>query len=347
MDIGGDRNGLTKGYATEYFARVPQKEIEQAIEYVTDVLWRPLLLPEQLPKEKSAIHVELGKRTRDDKYVLSSLTSKSIHQVTDYGYRSHIPDRLNSLDSISIQDLQKLHQSAYSPEKCILAFGGNFEEAKVLELVQAAIRKKGWAAKGDTLVRQNNPLTYQHIYAERDVKAEGLDISLQAPALDDPDYYAILAMRYILGGKPTARIPYLLRQKHELSYGARAYYTGSGKFGHFGIRCDVSLGNVKKAEKIIQEELLSFRQTGPSDEEVANSIRAITGHISIVQRTDHKVRELVYQFAHTGTLRTPQDRIEGISTVTKKDVLRVAQKIIPKEFNKKNYASARIVNKSA
>jgi len=342
FSLGGWINGQTGDNVTRYIGIVPKEKYKLLAQVITEILWHPLLVPEDLDKEKHAIEVELSKRRNDFRYKASVLFAQAFYKEGAAGYRTFVDDRLASLATITHEQISEVHKKNYAADNIVLGFGGCVDPDEVMDLLKELASDIPLRATPD--VRSVEPPEYKHLVLEEDVHAEMVMLGFTAPTESDPDYPAFLIIRNILAGKPTARLRYRMRDIENLSYNTSLGSITVGDQARFSIFSDAKKGQADRAEQCIIEELLRLRD-GATERELANAKQAIIGHLKTREMLSDLVNDVVSHFIASGELKSAEALEKALSTVSLEDVKRVAQKYIPKEFTKENYASAKIIAK--
>lgn len=343
-DVGGRSNGKTSDLNTSYIAWIPHDHIEVATKVICDILFGPILSPEDVEIEKHAIEVELGKKLKDFPYKLHVLFAKAMFKEGTVGYRDFIEDRLKSLENISYDDIKKVYEDNYAAENLVLAFGGNVDPNKIMNLLKDIT--KDVKQKAHPELRPESIVEYTHTSITDDVHAEFIMMGFKGPQVDHVDYPAMQILRFMLSGKPTARLRHRLREIENIAYSPYSWVTPMNGMTKFYVYSDAKKGEVDKAEQCIIEELLRLRNEGPAEREFQLAKQAIVGMMKTKERISDHIYDLVDYYMITGKLKEAEIFADSLKQVTLEDVKKVAKKYIPEEFKKENYASAKIIAKS-
>lgn len=144
---------------------------------------------------------------------------------------------------------------------------------------------------------------------------------------EDEDYFALHVFNGLFGGFPSSKLFMNVREKHSL-----AYYAASRIESHKGLLLvfsGIESENYKQAKDIIDAQLKAMIDGSFTERELDN-IKALI--ISDIKETlDHLTGtiELLYQQVVGQKIMSPKDFMEGIMNVTKADVVRVAEKLVP------------------
>ena len=168
------------------------------------------------------------------------------------------------------------------------------------------------------------------IKIDRDLTQANIIVGHLGISRDNPDYYAVSVMNYMLGGGGfSSRLMQSVREKMGLAYDVHSFFSAYKEEGSFQIgvqtkneSANVALDEIFKQIERIQGEMVS-------DEELSDAKAYLTGSFSRRLDTSRKIADF---FASVEFFGLGADYIEKypsyINSVTKEDVLRVAKKYL-------------------
>jgi zinc protease len=147
---------------------------------------------------------------------------------------------------------------------------------------------------------------------------------------DDPDWYAIQVMNYILGGGGfSSRMMNSIRIEAGLAYSVFSYFVPGKLPGSFQVTLQTKSATTADALARVREEVEAIRTKPVSDEELGAAKRYLTGSFPLRFDSDAELVAFYSQVEYYGMGLDYPARYEGlINSVTKKDVLRVAQEYL-------------------
>jgi zinc protease len=166
-------------------------------------------------------------------------------------------------------------------------------------------------------------------------EAEQLQFLMGHPGIrrNNPDYYKLLVMDYVLGTGPgfTDRLSSRLRDRDGLAYTVTANICSSASEepGLFTCYIGTEAKNLDRVKQMFLEELKRIRTEAPKPEEVEDVKKYLLGQLPFEFTTNEQVagRLLGVERYHLGFNYLADFRRE-ISAVTPQDVLDVAKKYI-------------------
>jgi zinc protease len=147
----------------------------------------------------------------------------------------------------------------------------------------------------------------------------------------DPDYFKLHVMDYVLGTGPgfTDRLSSRLRDREGLAYTVTANITaGAGEEpGLFTCYIGTEPKNFAKVKGMFLEELKRIRDEKPTDEEVENAKKYLLGSMPFqVSTNDHVAAQLLMVERYKLGLNYLEDYRKAVAAVTPEDVQAVAKK---------------------
>ena len=144
---GGSYNGYTYAESVRYHAWVGADELPLALDWLDQVVFRPVLVQEELDKEREVVFEERGGR---DGWWMQQLTDAgigaSVHGAVATAYWPDTPLAMDhigeddSLDGMRLVDVERFYDAHYRPDNAAVVLVGRFEVADALALVEHQFR---------------------------------------------------------------------------------------------------------------------------------------------------------------------------------------------------------------
>ncbi len=318
----------SRDYATLSLS-VLKKHLPKAMEIFSEVLMYPSFKEEEIKRLKTIIKDSLKQSEQDPGFV----AQKEFLQVL---YGSHPYGRLirgtpESIDRITRKDIVQFYKTFYRPNNSIMAVVGDISEDEVKALYDKYL--KAWAPgeippEPEYEIPQLKEIRV--ITIDRDLTQANIVLGHLGIKRDNPDYYAIKVMNYILGGGGFAsRLMSIIRDQMGLAYDVHSFFTSNRYPGRFQVGLQTKNSSALTAISVIIQELKKIKTTPVSDEELQDAKAYLTGSFPRHIDTMAKIARFLVQVEFYGLgLDYDKEYIRQINSVTKEDVLRVAQKYI-------------------
>ena len=236
-----------------------------------------------------------------------------------------------SVEEISREQLQKIHAQIIHPGNMIVAVSGDFAVEEMLEKLAKAF--DGWE-RGTVAPDPKMPeavLVPGLYHVQKDIPQGKVVLGKRGIVRDDPDAIPLLLLNEILGaGGFTSRLMQKVRSNEGLAYSVRSILSQRVNYpGAFQATFESKNQTVALATKIVLGEIALIRQQPVTDEEIEV---AKQGLIETFPRQFESKPTTLQVFVNDEWTNRPKDYWrtfrEKVKTVTKDDLLRVAQKYL-------------------
>ncbi|MFO0752982.1 MAG: pitrilysin family protein [Thermodesulfovibrionales bacterium] len=335
--IGASLDASTTSDFTTLSLSVLKKDVEKGFDLFADILLNPVFKQEELVRKKELIKGGLRQKEEDPSFVAGKSFIKEVFGSHPYGRL--VEGSIESVEGITRDDVVAFYQRHYLPGNAILSVVGDLTPQELDSLMKKYL--SGWKGKPPTgstaasvaAARYPHYKGIQTVVINKDVTQANIVFGNVAISRENPDYYTASVMNYILGGGGFAsRLMRVVRDEKGLTYGINSAFIANKEPGQFEV--GVQTKN-ESAGVVIEEILRQIRriQTEPvTDRELADAKAYLTGSFPRRLETSRKIADFLtaVQFYRLG-----DDYIEKypgyINSVTKEEVLRVAQKYLTPE----------------
>jgi zinc protease len=152
-------------------------------------------------------------------------------------------------------------------------------------------------------------------------------------ARDNPDFYALTVMNFILGGGGfTSRLVESVRVEGGLAYSVGSFFTANKFPGTFQVSLQTKTPSLLDALKRVCRELERIRNEPVSEDELQGAKLYLTGSFPLRLDSNSKVAAFLAQVEFFGLGEKFIDEyLQKIQAVTREDVQRVAQRYVHPE----------------
>jgi zinc protease len=235
-------------------------------------------------------------------------------------------------------DCAAFHKKVFVPNNATLAVVGDFDSKEVIAQVKklTADWKKVPLARPKPPAPERPKEFTQIILSMPEAAQLHLYLGHVGVRRNNPDYYKLLVMDYILGlGEGfTDRLSSRVRDRAGLAYTVSASITSDAGLepGLFTCYAGIDKENFARVKKIILEELKRIRDTKPSARELADVKAYLTGSRLLSFTTNGGIAEqlLAIETYGLGT-NYLKDFVKGVRAVSAADVQAVARKYLDPE----------------
>ena len=283
-----DVNGTTDFDRTNYFETMPANQLELALWLESD---RMGFLMEGLDRKllTNQRDVVRNERRQGEGRPYAAAEEAVAHLLYPKGhpYYGDVIGSHADIEAARIADIRDFHQQFYTPNNASIAIAGDFDAAKLKELLTKYFGPIPAGPKVDPVLVVTPPITSQRRETVTDtVKLPQLTIAWLVPAAFRAGSYDAQAVVYALGGAKASRLDEALVYKTQVAQRVSCY-TRLEKLNGTAQCSVVAKPGVKleDLEKTVWDELAKLQAEGPTAEEVeAAKAESLTGKIAGLQR---------------------------------------------------------------
>lgn len=208
--------------SSSVYASSLSKFFPRVVELMADGLMNPVFTEEELESERAKM-IEGIKSNEKNTPAITSLVSSALTYGQDHPYGQ--VETIESVESITLDDIQKLYNENLTPEKAYMVVVGDISKRKVKRLVKKHFKKwdKVEIPENNLVVPEDAEFTQINLVdMPNAVQSQVTVQNLVDLKLGDEDYFAVLIMNDILGGSFGSYLNMNLREDKGWTYGARS-----------------------------------------------------------------------------------------------------------------------------
>lgn len=314
--------------ANEVYLHDAPPLFEKALSMLSDIVLHPAtegdgFLPSIVESEKRAL-LQRIEATYDDK--MRYANERLIEEMCKVEpYRLSANGRKESVASITSESLYQYYQKVLAEDEMDLYIIGDISESAV-DLVSKyfSISVRPEKERNVLLHKRNNE--EKEVVEKQELKQSKLHIGYRTfVTYKDEDYFALQLFNGLFGGFSHSKLFVNVREKNSL-----AYYAASRFESHKGllfVMSGIEAKNYEKAVEIIKEQMLAMQNGDFSAEEMHQTKSVIQNQILEAIDTPRGFVEMLYHGIISDRTRPVKEWIEGIESVTKEEIVKVAKNI--------------------
>jgi len=311
---------------------VLKKDIDKGFELFSDILLNATFPQAEIDRKREEIKGSLRQQEEDPSFIAGRAFKKEV--FGDHPYGRLIEGSTNTLDTITKDDLVMFYSDFFLPNNAILSIAGDLTSNELNSVMKKYL---GAWKKADLLLIPRSDIEGKKaksvIKIDKDLTQANIIVGHLGISRDNPDYYAVSVMNYLLGGGGfSSRLMQSVRDKMGLAYDVHSFFSAYKEEGSFQIGVQTKNESANVALDEILRQIERMRSEMVSDEELSDAKAYLTGSFPRKLDTSRKIADF---FASVEFYGLGADYIEKypsyINSVTKEDVLRVARKYLDTE----------------
>mgnify|MGYP002379167209 FL=1 len=325
--------GSLEAHAAEDFttasARVLKKDADLGFALLADMLQHPAFQKQEFERVRTQILGEILSADDDP----GNVAMKAFHQLIFHGHPYSWPARgaEDTLNKITVADVQQFHAREYLPNQTILVIVGDLTQDQATTLVQTHFGSWKKGPPSPYQLKKPSPIDRKMVQLiEKDLTQSTIVLGHTGISRTNPDYYAVTVMNYILGaGGFSSRLMDSIRDKQGLAYGIMSQFDSRLLPGAFFISLQTRTEVTNQAITGVLAEVKGIRDAPVTDQELNEAKSFIVGSFPLRVDSSAKLANVLAQveFYNLG-LDYFTNYPKAIEKVTKDDVLRVAKQYL-------------------
>lgn len=311
---------------------VLKKDIELGFDLLSDIVMNPAFREDEIVRRKAIIRSSIIQQKEEPGIVASKAFLKAVFGEHPYG--RPVEGTEESLDSITRKDILDFHRTYYAPNNSIMAVVGDINSGEVKTLINRYFMD--WKKKDYTVFSHPaQVITPGVIRIQKDVAQANIILGHSGIRRDNPDYYAVSVMNYILGGGGFAsRLVDNIRDNKGLSYDVHSYFYANKYGGSFQVGLQTKNQSANIAIEEVLKEMTRIMTELVGDKELSDAKSYLTGNFPLRIDSNSKIASFLIPVEYYDLgLDYVNNYKNYINSVTRDDVLRVAGRYLnPKEY---------------
>ncbi len=323
---GGAMNGFTSEEFTCYLVKVLSRDMDTALDVLSDMVLNAKLDPRDIKKEKTVIKEEIKLYMDLPNHHVQDMLMELLWPDQPLG--RNLAGTVETVSSMDRDDIAGYKNKYYNPANMVVSAAGNLTAnrffascEKYLNAARAG-RKSLYKNASETQKRPNLTVL------SKETEQAHLAIGIRAFGRDDPDKYALTMLNIILGGNMSSRLFRELREKRGLAYEINTHTKKLNDTGAFLVSAGLDNKNVVKSTELIMKELKKIKEKTVSKDEFERAREFYKGQLLLgLEDTLDQMLWMGEHLSAEGKIPAPQEVVAEIEKITPDDVRRVARRV--------------------
>jgi len=326
--MGAELNAGTGKETTSLYARVIDVHLEDALDAMADMTWRPTFA--DVDSEREVILEEIAMYEDDPQDKVFDVLGEAVFGGHPLGRA--VIGRAQVVAQTPVERIAAFHAERYVPGNVVVAAAGSVEHDRLVELIAA--RAPSGGAPGAAPVPEPAPeQTAPRVRFERkDTEQYHVCLGGSGLARDDERRFALRVLDTIFGGTSSSRLFQEVRERRGLAY---AVYSFAGQFadtGQVGLYLGTRAENLTAALGVVGEELAHLRREPASAEELVRAKENLKGRVVLsLESTGARMNRLGSHVLGDVPLLSVEEVIARIDAVTREQLAALAEELFAPE----------------
>jgi zinc protease len=308
--------------------QVLKKDLEKGWDLFMDVLTQPAFPDEEIKREVEKALAAIQSAEDQPEEVAEKEFQKTLFPKNPYGHP--VEGTKESLPRITREAMVRFYLTYYHPNKAILTVVGDISAEEIKTKLLPTLAKWPKAEIPEISFKTSFTGEAKTVKIDRGITQANMILGHIGVSRDNPDYYALTVMNYILGGGGfTSRLVQEIRNKRGLAYSVASFFDPGKYPGSFQIVLQTKNSSAREAIALSFQEMERIRKELVSEKELEGAKKYLIGSFPMRLNTQGKLVNFLAQVEYYGLgLDYPEKYPSLIQSITREEVLRVAKKYL-------------------
>ena len=331
--VGGVLNASTDKELTAFWARVPRRHLELAIDVLTDLAFAPKIEADEVERERNVVLEELSTYLDQP----SDLVQMDFDELI---WKAHPLARdpagsKASLARIGAPELAQYRNAFYRPERLVVVLSGGFDPSRAMRLLERRLEPA--LAKQSAAVPLGDdggtplPLPPEFEVKVRRRRGEQVHLLLGARCSSylSSERWILDVLNTILGEGMSSRLFLELRERQALAYDVHSFTARHRDSGAFGIYIATQPERAVTAVRGAMAEVGRLAQEQLSALDLERTKDQIEGRMLLQTESAGALSEFLgHQELLTEGILSPTEVVENVKAVTASQVQSLAGRLL-------------------
>jgi len=329
-DVGGNINAYTGKETTAYYIQLLSSRLEVGIDVLSDMFLNSTFSDENLEKEKKVVIEEIN--------MYEDIPEEKVHDINSTfaisGEQSNIVlGSIESINGISRDILVRYFNRRYTPENIVISLAGNMDIDKVMKMLEETMGTIEKKEEEKTLDKFPMKINSGKKILKKEMNQVHLCINTKGISYLDEDRYKYSIISNILAGNMSSRLFQKIREDRGLVYSIYSYMSNFREGGLFTIYAGTTPKDYKEVINIVLEEFEEIKKNSVTEKELERSKNQFLSSLTFgLENSRARMSRLANSYLTYGRIKTIEETIEEIESISCEDIKEIANKVFSKEY---------------
>lgn len=323
---GGAMNGFTSEEFTCYLVKVLSRDMDTALDVLSDMVLNARLAPEDIKKERTVIKEEIKLYMDLPNHHVQDMLMELLWPDQPLG--RNLAGTVETVSSMKRQDLLDYKQRYYNPANIVVSASGSLLADEFFASCERYLNPAPKGPRASYKKASEAQRKPKLKVLSKNTEQAHLAIGLRAFGRYDPDRYTLTLLNIILGGNMSSRLFRELREKRGLAYEINTHTKRLNDTGAFLVSAGLDDKNVVRSTELIMKELRKIKEKVVGKDEFERAREFYKGQLLLgLEDTLDQMLWMGEHLSAEGKIPTPQEVVAEIDRIGPEDIRRVAGRI--------------------
>ena len=327
---------LTASSGREYATlslRVLKKDLDKGFDLFMGALTQPVFPEEEIRREVEKILAAIQSSEDQPEEVAEREFLKTLFPNNPYGHP--VEGTKESIPRLTRDAVLQFYRTHYHANHSILTIVGDITSDEVKTKLLPRLEKWPTAEIPETPFVSTFAKEQKTVKIDRPITQANIILGHTGVKRENPDFYALTVMNYILGGGGFAsRLFEEIRNKRGLAYSVASFFDPGRYPGSFQVILQTKNSSAREGISLVLQQMERIQREPVSEKELEGAKKYLIGSFPMRLDTQGKLVNFLTQVEYFGLgLDYPERYPSLIKSVSQEEVLRVAKKYLdPKNY---------------
>ncbi len=323
--VGGDMNAFTMQEMTAFYVRVPEDQLDLAIDTLSDVVWAPAMRAQDVDAERQVILEELRMHEDAPDDLVHDIFARAM--FPDHPLGREVLGTPASIGTMERDTIARYHHEHYRPSVIVVAAAGNLRHNDVVDRVAA--RSPGQPSDGRRRSVEHPRPARPLAVLTRDSEQVHAVVGTRGVPRDDPDRYPLTVLNQALGGGLSSRLFQEVRERRGLAYSVYSYRVAYLETGAFAVYVGTAPERAHEAVEVVSAELdRVLHEQGIDEDDLESAKGHLKGSMALsLETSNSRMHRLGSSELILDEVVSLDDLVDRVESVTTDDVSRVVDRL--------------------
>ncbi|MDD4364037.1 MAG: pitrilysin family protein [Atribacterota bacterium] len=328
-ELGGEINASTSEECTFLYSKVLNKNFENALEVMMDILSNSLFREEDINREKAIVIEEINKYQDIPEDWITFLINKLLWKNTVL--EQNVLGKKETVKSLNRQLILDYFNKMYNPYNMVISIAGNFTKSQFLEAVDNisfSLKEKEINKNRFIEIKNKKQTKPELLIMPKKINQAHLCFGFLGISRFHPDKINMDLLNIVLGAGLSSRLFQNIRVEEGLAYDIHSYVQYFDTTGSFNIYAGVDPNKIECSIKKVLEELKKIKDYEIENAELRKAKEMYKG--SILMGMDSTLNYAFRLGSHLlihGKEYCYQEIINKIEEASPKGIMKLAENI--------------------
>ncbi len=331
--VGGDVNAFTGKEYTCYYARVLDRDLDMAVDHLSDMLQHSVIRTADLDAERQVILEEINMHEDSPEDVVHDLFTETLWPEHPLG--RPILGTVATINAATRASVARFYRAHYVPGNLVVAAAGNLRHEDLLGMLRRRMStgrelKPGGTSGWNLRAAKHTPdPSGRNLVKRRKTEQANICLGTNGLTRSDPERFAFLVVNTALGGGMSSRLFQEVREKRGLAYSVYSYHAQYTEAGLFTCYAGCTPGRAEEVIGLLRRELANMRDGGLKLDEFERAKGHVKGSMVLsLEDPGGRMSRLGKSEISHGEILSVDQSLKRIQGVTLEDARRVAERVL-------------------